>query len=301
MPYRLIMDTDEVRWVVRLAETGHMTQTATSLHITQPTLSRALARVEREIGAPLFDRVSRRLRLNAYGEIFCEHARRALADLDAASDRIAARRDPDRGTVRLGYLHSMATWYVPEMISRFRDHAPGVRFDLTQAPGHEIAERLREGTVDLVITAPRIAGDDVGWRVLHTERLCAALPVGHRLAGRRRLRLAALAGERFVALRPEFGMRQLTDELCRAAGFVADIAFEVTEIASMEALVAAGLGVAIVPAPRPGHGEPRAIYPRLTDSGAQRSIGLAWMRHRPRPPVVARFADFLITADRVER
>ena len=101
---------EELRWFVVLAETEHVTEAAAELGVSQPTLSRALSRIEQTAGVPLFDRVGRRLHLNEYGRIMLEHARRSLADVQSALDRIAALRDPDTGRVRLAFLHSLANW-----------------------------------------------------------------------------------------------------------------------------------------------------------------------------------------------
>ena len=96
------MHLDELSWFVVLAETEHVTDAAAELGISQPTLSRALARLEDEVGVPLFDRVNRRLQLNAYGEILLEHARRTITEMRSATERIAAMRDPDTGLYRPG-------------------------------------------------------------------------------------------------------------------------------------------------------------------------------------------------------
>lgn len=126
------MHLDELQWFVVLAETEHVTDAAAELGISQPTLSRALARLEEQVGVPLFDRVNRRLRLNAYGHILLEHARRSINEIRTATERIAELRDPDTGTVRLAFLHSQAGWYVPDLLRRFRTEAPRVRFELFQ-------------------------------------------------------------------------------------------------------------------------------------------------------------------------
>jgi len=287
------MQLEELHWFVVLAETEHVTEAATELRITQPTLSRALARLEGEFGAPLFDRVHRRLRLNPYGEVVLEHARRSLAEMRSAHERIAALRDPDRGTVRLAFLHSLASWFVPDALRRFRFEAPQVDFALYQGAGHDLTRRVLDGQADLAITAPRPGGAEFGWRVLYVEQLCLALPRGHRFAGRARLRLSEVAGEPFIALGEGFGLRQLTDELCARDGIHPQIRFEAAEIPTMEGLVAAGFGVAVVPVPRPGRGEPTAVYVPLSDAQAKRQIGLAWASDRQLPPPAKRFADFL--------
>lgn len=286
------MHLDELQWFVVLAETEHVTDAAAELGISQPTLSRALVRLEEQVGVPLFDRVNRRLRLNAYGHILLEHARRSISEIRSATERIAELRDPDTGTVRLAFLHSQAGWYVPDLLRRFRTEAPRVRFELFQGAAHEIVERLAGGEADLAITSPRPEG--FRWRGLYMERLCLAVPREHRLAGRTRLRLADAGTEPFVALAPNFGLRQLTDELCLEAGISPPVVFEAMEIPTMEGLVAAGFGVAVVPVPRPERAEPGAAYVPLSESSARRQIGLTWHGDRPLPPAAARLAEFIM-------
>lgn len=287
------MRLEELQWFVTLAEIEHVTDAAAELMVSQPTLSRALARFEEQAGTPLFDRVNRRLRLNAYGQIMLEHARRSIAEMESAGERIAALRHPDTGRVRLAFLHSLASWYVPEQLRRFRDTAPGVGFDLFQGPAHDLTERVCNGQADLAITAPRPDASMFNWRRLYVERLCLAVPPGHRLAARTRLRLSAAAGEPFVALAQQSGLRQLTDDLCAEEGLTPEIVFEATEIPSMEGLVAAGFGVAVVPVPREGAGHSTTIHVPLTNEGAKREVGLVWDRERPLSPPAGRFVQFI--------
>ena len=290
--YRRAVHLEELQWFVALAVTEHVTDAAAELGVSQPTLSRALARFEDEVGAQLFDRINRRLRLNAYGEIMLEHARRSIAEVQSATDRIAALRNPDSGLVRLAFLHSLASWYVPEQLRRFRQATPGIRFELFQGPAHEITLRVLNGQADLAITAPRPDRPGFLWHQLYVERLCLAVPRGHRLATRARVRLSAAAGEPFIALGRHYGLRQLTDELCAEEGLEPDIVFEATEIPTVEGLVAAGFGVAVVPVPREG-AESSTVHVPLSNAGAKREVGLAWDENRLTSPPARRFADFL--------
>jgi DNA-binding transcriptional LysR family regulator len=290
--YGQAVNLEELRWFVVLAETEHVTDAAAELNLSQPTLSRALARFEREAGTPLFDRVNRRLRLNAYGQIMVEHARRSLAEMRSATERIAALRDPDTGRVRLAFLHSLANWYVPEQLRRFRETAPAIGFELFQGPAHEITRRVLDGQADIAITAPRPEGSGYIWRRLYVDQLCLAVPRGHRLARRTRVRLSAAAGEPMIALAPQAGLRQLTDQLLTEDNVKPDVVFEATEIPSVEGLVGAGFGVAVVPIPRDG-GTARIVHVPLSNAGAKRDVGLVWDRHRNLPPPAARFAEFI--------
>ena len=286
------MHLEELQWFVVLAETEHVTDAAAELGISQPTLSRALARFEDQAGTQLFDRINRRLQLNPYGQIMLEHARRSLAEMRSATERIDALRNPDSGRVRLAFLHSLASWYVPEQLRRFRQDMPGIGFELFQGPAHEITHRVRNGQADLAITAPHPEGPGFAWHQLYVERLCLAVPRGHRLADRSRVRLSAAAGEPFVALGRQSGLRQVTDDLCAQEGLDPEIVFEATEIPTMEGLVAAGFGVAVVPVPREG-AESSAVHVPLSNVGAKREVGLVWDRDHPLSPPADRFAHFL--------
>ena len=286
------MNVDELHWFVVLAETQHMTDAAAQLNITQPTLSRALARLEHQVGAPLFDRVNRRLQLNSYGRIMLEHSRRSIAEIRSASERIAALRDPDSGVVRLAFLHSMAGWFVPELLGRFQAQAPRVQFELSQAAGHDLAEQLLAGRADLVITTPRPRGDTFGWRELMVEQLCLAVPLTHRFAKRHRVGLGETADEPFIALGSGFALRELTNELWAAEGISPHVVFEAMEISTIEGLVAARLGIAVVPAPRQNRAEPAVAYVALANPRAKRPIGLAWIKGRAISPAAERFAGF---------
>jgi DNA-binding transcriptional LysR family regulator len=212
--------------------------------------------------------------------------------MQAALDRIAALRDPDTGRIRLAFLHSLANWYVPEQLRRFREEAPKIAFELFQAPAHEIARSILDGGSDIAITSPRPDPTTFGWHRLYVERLCLAVPVGHRLAARGRVNLSVAANEPFVALEKPFGLRQLTDDLWAEANIDPRIVFEASEIPTMEGLVAAGFGVAVVPVPRDGT-DTRVVHVPLSNSRAKREVGLAWASDRPLAPPAQRFAEFL--------
>jgi DNA-binding transcriptional LysR family regulator len=290
--YRQWVHLEELQWFVVLAQTEHVTDAAAELGITQPTLSRALARLEDQAGTQLFDRVNRRLRLNAYGHIMLEHARRSIAELQSATERIAALRDPDTGRVRLAFLHSLANWYVPEQLRKFRESASGIGFDLFQGPANELTDRVNRGQSDIAITSPRPKGQGFVWHRLYVERLCLAVPRGHRLADRTRVRMSATAGEPFITLGEQSGLRQLTAALWADDDLDPEIVFEATEIPTMEGLVAAGFGVAVVPVPSDDD-DPKTVHVALSNVGAKREVGLVWARDRELSPAAERFARFI--------
>ncbi len=289
------MKVDELRWFAEVAQREQVTRAAEELHISQPALSRALARLQRELGTELVDRRGRNLRLNRYGEVYLAHARRALAELDAGSRAIGELAGAEGGVVPLGFAPTLSTWLVPALVSRFRERHPGVRFQLHQDAVRHLVDSLHEGGVDLLI-APRPGEAGLAWRPLGSERLQLALPPGHRLAARRRVRLDEAATEPFVMLKHAFDFRDLVEDLCRSAGFEPESAFEAEDVASARALVAAGLGVAVVPPLHSSRGELArgAQHVDLTDPTATRTIGIVWDRQRYRSPVTELFRAFVL-------
>ncbi|MCX4718758.1 LysR substrate-binding domain-containing protein [Streptomyces virginiae] len=198
------MEIRELQWFVALAECEHVTSAAERLNIAQPTLSRALARLEKRMGVALFDRKQNRLHLNKYGEVFRAHAVRAISEMDRAEQRIATLIDPDTGTITLGFLHSYGTWLVPALLAGYHAIAPATTFELRGSAADAVVDGVRQGRLDLGITSPRPADTTLRWTPLQNEPLSLLVPVGHRLASHHRVRLAELAAEDFLALQPEF-------------------------------------------------------------------------------------------------
>jgi DNA-binding transcriptional LysR family regulator len=289
------MNTDELRWFAALAERRNMTATARELHISQPALSRAIGRLETAIGVPLFDRRGRVLALNHHGRLYLDHVRRALEELDAGAAAVADVADAEHGELRLWFLHTLGSWLVPALVGAYREEHPAVRFRLAQRGTAALLAGFAGGDADLVVMGPRPAGRRFGWHRLMTEPLLLAVPPHHRLARRRTIRLEEIADDPFVAMRPGNALRTLTDGLCRAAGFEPRIAFEGDEVGTLRGLVAAGLGVALVPPPRVAAEEVATATPhlRVRDDGAERELGVVWDPERQETPVVAAFRTFV--------
>ncbi|MFG2208745.1 LysR family transcriptional regulator [Streptomyces sp. NPDC048638] len=276
-----------------VARHEHVTRAAHELGMPQPTLSRAIVRLEEDLGVALFARHGRTLSLTPAGRAFRASAERMLTDLERATDSVRADADPTAGKVAFGFLHTLGSETVPGLLRTFRVDHPRVRFQLVQNYGEAMIERLRTGDLDLCLTSPVPDYPDLVARRLDEQKLRLVVPDDHPLAGRKRIRLAEAAGELFVTLEPGFGLRRITDALCAEAGFTPRVAFEGEEAETLRGLVAAGLGVALLPppaVPRPGVAELTVTAPR-----AVREIGLAWLDgHQDTPPVAA-FKKFLLS------
>lgn len=281
----------DLEWLLAVADHEHVTDTAAILGITQPTLSRALARVERELGARLFERAADGVHLTPIGRRVVDGAREVVARHDQLVADVRGELDPESGVARLAFLDSMATSLVPQLLREFHELAPRVRVLLRQEPAHELEVDLARGAVDLAITSARPAGH--GWHLLQEERLVVAVPPTHQLAGRARLRLGDLAGEELVTTPTGFGFRALVDGLLRDAGVALEISFESQDLATIEGLVAAGLGVAIVPEAIVGLSGTHGIQ-ILGSPGARRTIGLTWRTDRQLTPAAERLRAAIV-------
>ncbi len=287
------MQIRDLEWLRALADVGHVTDAAAALGTTQPTLSRTLARVEAELGAPLFVRAPDGVHPTAAGALVVEAAGDLVERYARLTDELATLLDPDAGTVRLAFLDSLATSLVPGLLRDFHAQAPSTRVLLSQEPAHEILADLDSGDVDVAITSFG-PGAAYGWHQLQEERLVVVVPPRHRLADRKRLRLAELAGEELVTTPAGFGHRRQVDDLLRDAGVALPVSFESQDLATIEGLVAAGLGIAIVPLPFAG--QSGTVGVAISAAGARRAVGLAWRGDRALSPPAERFRQFVVRA-----
>src|SRR6478736_4934574 len=187
----------DLEWLVTVGDLEHVTDAAAVLGVPQPTLSRAVARVEAELGTRVFERVPDGVRLTPAGEIVMAAARDLGARHTQLVEDLASLLDPEAGVVRLAFLDSMAGLLVPRLLRGFHQDAPRVRLVLRQEPSHEIAEDLASGAADLAITTRQ---DGLAWLPLLEERPVLVVPANHRLSGRRRVAIGELADEELVTV-----------------------------------------------------------------------------------------------------
>ena len=294
------VDTEALRWLQQVADGTTVTEVSELEPVTQSGVSRALARLEGQIGTPLLRRSGRTLRMTHAGAVFKPHLDALLHHLDDGIAAVNQLIDPDTGTVALAFQQSLGTWLVPDLARSFRATHPGIRFRLTQVRDEHDSAALDGGHADLELGTRRFHSPqdaEVHTRLIALEPLRLALPREHPLAGRPRLRLADVAGEPFISLRPASALRRLTDELCEQAGFRPDVIFEGDDLSNVRGFVAADLGVAIVPAPRAGSPEAApgpVTYLEIADPGAVREIYLTWSAERRLLPATDLFRRHVI-------
>lgn len=281
-----------LRSFVVAADELHVGRAAARLHLTQPSLSRQIAALERDVGVPLFTRIRRRFGLTPAGEIFLTAAREIVrrAD-DAARDAQRAHRG-ELGTLRLRFVQSATFEALPRLLAAFRAAHPDVTLDVEAMTTIRQVAALRDGQIDIGLLRPPISEPSLTTRVISRDPLVAVLPAGHPLARRRRLPLAALADEPFVLYTRASGPSVQGAILghCIGAGFSPRIIQEAADVQTIVSLVAAGLGVSLLIAPTPPTAERAVAYRPLRDDLPPWELALAWSTDNE-TPVLSRFLN----------
>ncbi|QFZ21071.1 LysR family transcriptional regulator [Saccharothrix syringae] len=286
------MELQQLRYVVAVAETNSFTRAAERCLVVQSALSHQIARLERELGARLFERTSRRVRLTPAGAAFLPAARQCLDAAERAAAEVAAAVGEVRGRLALGTIPTVTAVDLPRALREFRGRYPHVRISLRVGGSDDLVAQVKEGTLDVAFlglpTTARL--DGVASCELLRDRLLAVVAPDHPLAGEPSVTLRRLAGEVFVDLPAGTAGRAQSDLAFAAAGLVRDVAFEVTTADFIGRLVEQGLGVAMLPA---------AYAPQLTGvvtvevaDAAARVEHVTWSASGPTPAATA-FLDVL--------
>ena len=245
------MELRHLRYFLAIAADRHFTRAARKLGIAQPPLSQQIRQLEEEVGTRLFTRTTRGVALTAAGEAFLPHAEAALREVERA--RTAARRTShgELGTIRIGFTSAASlNPLVPAAISSFRNAFPEVELRLVVQPTTPLLAQISQDVIDVAFVRPtQTERESLHAIPLPDERLWVALPTGHALVARKRIRLGELSNEPFI-LYPRANGSLLYDSIiaaCQTAGFSPRVVQEAPQMASMVSLVAAGVGVTLVP------------------------------------------------------
>src|SRR5574337_623692 len=295
------MELRDLEAFAAAARFGNFGQAAESRFMSHSGLSRAIGRVEAELGVPLFDRVGRVVRLNRFGEIFRVRVEEAFRALDTGWAEITDAVDPNRGIVTLAFMPTIGPTLVPRLLRSFRQGHKRVRFQLSQGGAAAILSMLQDGTVDVCLIAPDPGLPGIEWVPLWREPFVLSVPADHGLASRSEVTLEELAGVPIVALRPGFGIRQITDTLPAEAGVSPTIVFEAADVPTVRGLVAAGLGVALLPPSSEKHTEGLPVEIPVAGNGVERIVGVAHTRDRYLPAAARAFIDHVVRGATTER
>ena len=273
------MELHQLRYFCAVAETGSFSRAAEQSHVAQPSLSQQILKLEGELGARLFDRLGRSVRLTDSGKTFLPRARAVLRELEAAKGDVVERKDSVAGAICVGVIPTIAPYFLPPELTSFTGQFPQAQLTVVEEITPVLLERLRATAVDVAILALPIRGHEFDTLPLLTERLFAALPKKHPLARRRTLSLKDLRKEPFLLLRDGHCFRDTAVAACDRARLNPKIVFESGQFSSVLSMVSTGMGVSIVPE-MAIEKSPRCRYVRIADDEATRTIGAVVLRGR---------------------
>jgi DNA-binding transcriptional LysR family regulator len=296
------MDLRQLRQFVAVAEERSFRRAAERLHVSQPPLSVAVQRLESELGVQLLERTRQGVRPTPAGEAFLEEARRTLAHAQLSVEIAQRAASGKVGTLRLSFVPSAGLAIVPRLLREFRADHPDVKLILTPETTAQQLEALSRGQVDVGLVVPPLR-ESRGLRVrpLCEDSLVLAVPAAHALAGQPRVQLKSLANETFVGfpMKDGPGFESVVMAACQESGFVPRFAQTASQMQSILALVAAGHGVALVPAAMSAVHLEGTSYVQVRQRGAamRYPLGLAWNPQNENPALLA----FLAVAERLRK
>ena len=292
------MELRHLRYFIAVAEELHFGRAAQVLGISQPPLSQQIQALEQEVGARLFERTNRRVELSEAGRLFLHEARLVLAQVDKAADVARRAQLGELGELKIGFTSSAPfNSSIPQAIFAFRQAFPAVHLNLQEMSSTEVAESLVDESIQVGLMRPLPLPDSLSVIELMREPLVAVLNAGHSLVegSERGLHLAQLADEPFVFFPRTYGSglyAQLLN-LCRDAGFSPHVAQEAGEAMTIIGLVAAGLGVSVLPASYQRIRIDGVVYRTLLDQEAVTAVWLV-QRKGAQTPMAKAFVELLV-------
>ncbi|MBT2896688.1 LysR family transcriptional regulator [Streptomyces sp. McG3] len=286
------MELQQMRYVIAVAETNNFTRAAQRCLVVQSALSHQIARLEKELGARLFERTSRRVRLTPAGAAFLPAARQCLDAAERAAAEVAAAVGEVRGRLTVGLIPTVAAVDLPSVLKDFHRRHPKARVSLSVGASEDLVDQVREGEIEVAFLGIPVTARPRGVhaRELARERLIAVVSPAHPLAGASSVDLHRLSSEGFVDLPAKTAGRAQSDLAFAAAGLTREVAFEVTNADYLARLVAAGLGVALLP-PAYVAGLTGVTTIEVTDAPARVEY-VIWGRES-RTPAAAAFLELL--------
>src|SRR6202161_4546812 len=273
------MEFHQLRSVCAIADTGNFSRAAERCQIARPSLSQQVLKLEDDLGAKLFHRLGRSVRVTEAGRAFISRARAILEQMDEARSSVAANNADLRGSVAVGVIPTVAPYLMPAYTAAFAKKYPDAKLRIVEETTSVLVEGLRDLSIDVAILALPLRHKDLEFFPIRTEPLFAALSKDHPHASAKSLALKDLRGESFVMLRDGHCFRDLSIDTCTRARITPHIAFESGQFSSLLGMVAAGVGVSLVPE----MAIDRSVacrYVRLSDPQATRTIVTAVLRGR---------------------
>lgn len=296
------MELHQLRYFVAIVKNGNFSRAAESCHVSQPSLSQQILKLEAELNEKLFERHGRAAHLTPAGERFRQRAENVLHEIHEAKREVRDVSGAPRGEVHLAALPTIAPYLLPKILRDFSRRCPAVELIVHEETTERALRALDQRELDLALVSLPINDARFEVRSLFREELLLTLPRRHPLAHKRNLQASDLQPENFVFMADTHCLGAQTLQFCYAQGFSPQISCRSAQIETVHALVAAGVGISLVPAmARRSSGSADVVYRSLGKNRPTRDIALAWSRNRQLSRAARELRDFVLQAGRTRR
>lgn len=287
------MDIHQLRDFVAVANAGSFSQAALKSRVAQPSLSKAIQRLEAEVGERLFIRLKRRSVLTPAGEIALKRAMRILSEIEEMKRELGDTRGLRRGAVHIGILPTIAPYFLPHVVSRFTEACPGLEIVVHEDMTVNLLRMIDVCELDLGIMSLPISNDGFERETLFAEELLLAVPSKHPLAVKEKVLLSDLETERFILMKEGHCLGDQILSFCTQNDLRLHIVLRSSQIETIQSLVMAGLGMSLVPAMSKISGKTPLVYRTLEKPKPSRTNVVVWRKGREHSRAAAEFLKHL--------
>ena len=276
------MEMHQLRYVMAVAQKGNFSRAAELCHVSQPSLSQQIHKLEDELGERLFDRMKRQAKLTPHGEAFLRRAARILEEVDAAKREATDTKGLLRGVVTIGVLPTIAPYLLPPVVAQFSERFPGVELVVQEDTTARLLKLAHGCEIDFALASEPIRDERLTVKELFSEELLLALPPGHPLTRKRTVAPADLEGERLIVMKEGHCLGDQVLGFCDRRDVTPKISFRSAQLETVQALVFSGLGISLIPAMAARSGrEDLPEYRSLQSPRPERKIVAVWLKQRP--------------------
>jgi LysR family transcriptional regulator, hydrogen peroxide-inducible genes activator len=275
------MEIHQLRYVVAVAQAGNFSRAAEQCHVSQPSLSQQILKLEDELGERLFERMKRMVKLTPHGEAFLRRAVHILHEVDAARREAAEAKELLRGTLTIGALPTIAPYLLPETMAEFTKKYPGVEIVVHEDTTARLLKQALAYEIDFALVSQPINEERLSLRHLFVEELLLALPPTHPLTRKRNISAGDIGRERLIVMKEGHCLGDQVLHFCERNDWQPQISFRSAQLETIQALVSAGLGLSLIPAMAARNGRRKMPeYRSLRSPKPQRKIVIVWPKQR---------------------
>jgi len=290
------MNLRAFHYLVTLADVRHFSKAADLCHVSQPTLSTQIRKLEEELDVQLVERSPRRVMLTEVGKEVVERARAMLAEADSIKAIARRSKDPHSGTLRVGIFPTLAPYFLPHVVPEIRRRFPRLTLRLFEEKTEDVLSMLHQGRLDAGLLALPVDDDQLKTRKLFEEPFVLAIPEAHALGAKDSITLQDLEKQELLLLEDGHCLRDQALEVCQLSGAHEQLEFHATSMETLRQMVAAGTGITLMPVlavkPPVAHTENLVTRP-FTEPAPKRTIALVWRKSSALGPFLEELAGIL--------